>query len=229
LLESDLGEPLLARMRVGLGWSLAWTSDWKPRWSADFLRWRSLPAFVAQLVREHMRERAHDELPMQARVDAGELVVSVDAMGPDDRFMNGLEATLDVDGPTESSSARARRSVPLDQRAPGRYEARLPLDRYGTFALSATLRREGRALARSHGQVSHPYPAELAVIEPDAELLRQVSAETHGLRLKSPREIFDARGQTVVAHRDLWPRVVLAALLLFLVDLALRRARRPRR
>lgn len=229
ILATESGDPLLARMRVGLGWSLAWTSDLKPRWAADFLRWRSLPAFVAQLVREHMRERAHDELPMQARVDAGELWVSVDAIGPDDRFMNGLEVTLDVDGPTESPNARAQRALPLAQRAPGRYEARLPLDRYGTFALSATLRREGRAVARSHGQVSHPYPPELAVIEPDAELLREVSARTLGQRVKAPQEIFDARGQSVVAHRELWPRVVLLALLLFLVDLALRRARRPQR
>jgi Ca-activated chloride channel family protein len=227
VLATESADPLLARMRVGLGWSLAWTSDWKPRWAPDWLRWRAFPAFVAQLVREHMRERAHDELPMQARVVGGELVVGVDAIGPDDRFMNGLEAALELDGPMEAST-RAPRAIALRQRAPGRYEARLPLDRYGTFALSTTLRREGRAVARSHGQVSHPYPQELAVIEPDAALLARVSARTGGRQLASAAEVFDARGQSVLAHRELWARFVLAGLALFLVDLALRRAARTR-
>jgi Mg-chelatase subunit ChlD len=228
ILATESGDPLLARMRVGLGWSLAWTSDVKPRWSTDWLRWRAFPAFVSQLVREHMRERAHDELPMQARVSGGELTVSVDAIGPDDRFMNGLEVAIEIDGPTEAAQDRSRRTLPLPQRAPGQYQARLPLDRYGTFALSATLRRDGRAIARSHGQVSHPYPEELATTEPDTRLLASISDRTGGVRVRAAREVFDARGQTVLAHREFWPYVVLAALLLFLVDLAIRRVGRPR-
>jgi Ca-activated chloride channel family protein len=60
ILSSELGEPVLARMRVGLGWSLAWTSDVKPRWSSAWFSWKAHSVFWAQLIREHMRTRRDD-------------------------------------------------------------------------------------------------------------------------------------------------------------------------
>jgi len=225
ILASERGDPLLARMRVGIGWSLAWTSDLEARWATDWLRWRAFPPFIAQLVREHMRERAHDELPMSARVELGQLLVDVDAIGPDDRFINGLDSTLTVTGPIGTKTAPTERTIALSQRAPGHYSARMPLDAYGSFALRAVHRRDGRILGTSTGQVSHSYPAEYAVRGASSELLARASDMSGGRTLSAPREIFDARGDSVVAHRDLWPGLVLLALLLFVADLALRRIR----
>ncbi len=45
ILESELGEPILARWHVGLGYALAWTSDVKNRWAVDWVRWRSWGQF----------------------------------------------------------------------------------------------------------------------------------------------------------------------------------------
>ncbi len=39
ILESELAEPILARWHVGLGWSLAWTSDVKNLWAVEWLKW----------------------------------------------------------------------------------------------------------------------------------------------------------------------------------------------
>src|SRR5690606_37314471 len=60
ILVSDLGEPLLARWRVGTGTSVAWTSDVKNRWSVDWIRWNGYPKFWAQLVRTTMRRKVHE-------------------------------------------------------------------------------------------------------------------------------------------------------------------------
>lgn len=223
VLESELAEPLLARWRVGLGWVLAWTSDVKSRWAADFVRWRELPSFFGQLVREHMRERRHDQLPMQTELDGDALLVSVDAIGPDDRFMNGLDSRLTVTGPLESHGERSERSVHLEQRAPGRYEARVPLDRYGSFALHAVHAQDDRLVAQSDAQVSHPYPLEYAARPADAPLLEHAAALSGGGRLDAPARLFDPGHEHIAAHEELWPKIVLLALVLFLIDLALRR------
>jgi Ca-activated chloride channel family protein len=58
LLESELAEPILARWHVGLGWSLAWTSDVKNLWAVEWLRWPGYGQFWGQLVREHMRSKS---------------------------------------------------------------------------------------------------------------------------------------------------------------------------
>jgi hypothetical protein len=225
VLESELGDPILARWRVGLGWVLAWTSDFKPRWAADLLRWRALPTFVGQLVREHMRERRHDELPMRAQLDGDELLVSVDAIGADDRFLDDLSSQVTIEGPIHGAGPRNRATHPLAQRAPGRYEARIPLTRNGSYTLRAIHRRGERVVAQSLAPFSYPYSVEYAARAPDGSLLEGASRVTGGARLSSLDALFDPAGQRVLAHEEIWPALVLLALGLFLFDVLLRRVR----
>jgi len=222
ILESDLGEPLLARWHVGLGWSLAWTSDVKNRWAVDWLRWSGYSRFWGQLVREHMRQRRREQLDMRAEVVDGEVRVLVDAVGQDDRFMNGLQSTVTL---RAAGALAAPEEHPLLQTAPGRYEARFPIDRYGSFVLSASHRRDDRLVAESTAQLNNPYPREYATLEPDITLLDRVAAITRGKASPSPAEIFDPQGESVESHDELWPELLFLALGIFLADLLLRRVR----
>ena len=151
LLESDTEEPILARWRVGLGWTLAWTSDVKSRWAVEWLGWPGWEKFWGQLVHEHMRQKHRRELDMKAEVNGGVLHASVDAFGTDERFENDLVSKLTVIGPLTQAGSQAgsapaggdTKVVDLRQTAPGRYEASIPLDKYGSFLLKAEHTREG--------------------------------------------------------------------------------------
>jgi Mg-chelatase subunit ChlD len=224
LLETDGAppEPLLARWRVGLGWSLAWTSDVKNRWAVEWIRWPRWQAFWTQLVREHMRQRRRHELGLRAEVVGGFVHASVDAITHDDRFDNGLGSELTIRGP--QPGGREDR-VPLRQTAPGRYEATFPLDRYGAFSLHALHRRDGTVVAESHGRVDNPYPREYAVLAPDLPLLGALARATGGVVDPAPRAVFDARGETLRHPKALWSRPLVAALGVLLLDLLLRRVR----
>ncbi|MEO0322384.1 MAG: VWA domain-containing protein [Myxococcota bacterium] len=234
VLRSDLGEPILARWRVGLGWSLAWTSDVKNRWAVEWVRWRGYSTFFAQLVREHMRQRRRQRLDMRAEKVGDEVRVVVDAIDDGDRFLNDLDSTLRLEGPMGARRARPgesdpqlrrRRRLPLAQTAPGRYEARFPLEAFGSFVLTADHRREGRVVAESTAQLANPYPAEYARLEPDAELLARVAEATGGRVDPTPAQAASAGGESLRASEDLWPALLFAALMLFLLDLWLRRVR----
>lgn len=225
LLTSDLGEPLLARWRVGLGWALAWTSDAKGRWATDWIRWQGFSPFWGELVREHMRHERQEELPMRADVHDGVAHVSVDALGADDTFLNDLRSELSVIDPPGSARHAAPEPIALHQRAPGRYEARVPLHGYGSFVLHARHAREGRPFAHSDAQVSYPYPPEYAMQEPNRALLTRVSRLTGGRELAAPDRLFDPGSDRIASAVDCWPSLVFLALGLFLVDLLLRRVR----
>jgi hypothetical protein len=239
-LRSELGEPLLARWRVGLGWSLAWTSDIKNRWAVEWLRWPGFQPFWSQLVREHMRQRRRQTLDMRASIEGGQVHVEVDAIGQDDRFLDGLESHVTLTGPLGAREARRPATAPdagspdessreevhaLRQTAPGRYETRFPLARYGSFVLEAVHTRDGRPIAESRAQVANPYPREYATFEPDEALLRRTAELTGGDREPTPGRLFDPRGEKVRHHEPLWPPLLYAALALFVVDLLLRRVR----
>ena len=234
ILQSDIGEPILARWRVGLGWSMAWTSDVKNRWAVEWVRWNGFSRFWAQLIREHMRQRRRQRLDMVARTTGDEVHVVVDAIGGDDAFMNDLRSELRVEGPMGARRAREgeddpqlrrTRELPFRQTAPGRYEARFPLDAYGSFVLTAEHRRDDRLVAESATQLANPYPAEYATLEPDEALLRSAVELTEGQFDPTPAAIFDPGEETIRAHEELWPWLLYFALGLFVFDLLLRRVR----
>jgi hypothetical protein len=238
LSSSDTEEPILARWRVGTGWSLAWTSDVKTRWAVEWTGWPGWEKFWGQLVREHMREKHRREIDMRVEMVGGELHASIDAFTVDERFDNGMVSKLHVMGPQPKGD---RKTVPMRQTAPGRYEARVPLDQYGSFLLRAEhaqVQDDGtlRPVASSSGHISNPYPREYAAFKPDELTLERAALATGGFFNPQDRSsLFSPDGEKITFHEELWSRLVMLAMGIFLVDLLLRRVRifdrkfRPRR
>ena len=227
ILESDRGEPVLARWRAGLGWALAWTSDVKNGWSVEWLRWPGFSRFWGQLVREHMRVKRRREVDMKAEVDGNLVRVSVDAFTADERFDNDWQSVLRV---RRAGDKGAAKEVALTQTAPGRYEAALPLDGYGSFLLRAEHRKQRadgtlEPVGTSFGHVSNPYPREYASFEPDVERLRRAALTGGGRFDPAPAALFAPAGESIPHYAELYGRFVFAALGLFLLDLLLRRVR----
>lgn len=233
ILQSEVAEPILARWHVGLGWSLAWTSDVKNLWAVEWLRWPGYGQFFGQLVREHMRQKKRQQYDMRAEIDTatGHVKASIDAIAGDDRFQNGLEAKLTVTGPQPNGE---KKKVPMRQTAPGRYESDFPLERFGSFLLHASLEKsveDGKGgaknvqVAESFGHVTNPYPREYLALAPDLVTMSRAALVTGGAMNAEAKAIFDPQGETIRYHQDLWSRFIGAALAVYLIDLLIRRVR----
>lgn len=225
LLTSEYGEPILARWRRGLGKSVAFTSDLKNRWAVKWVRWSGYSKFWAQLIRDTMRRDDETRLGMRTEVDRGEAHIVVDAIGRDDKFINGLDSSVAITKPNGE-----KETVELRQSAAGRYEARVPLEDYGSYHLKAT-HRAGDATdqkgfsAVSFGALSYPYPREHLFLEPNRALLRQAADIGRGETNPSVETLFDAMGEEVKYRKQLWPYFLMATVVLLLLDLAFRRIR----
>jgi Ca-activated chloride channel family protein len=190
-------------------------------------------------VREHMRPKKRQVYDMRAEIDpaTGHVHAALDAIGMDDRFQNGLEASLTISGVTGNGGANPgaeTRKVSMPQTAPGRYEADFPLDRYGSFLLHASLAKpiddgvggaKSATVAESFGHVTNPYPREYLALAADVATLRHAVAAAGGALDAPPSAIFDPAGEVIRYHQDLWPRLVGAAIALMLLDLMVRRVR----
>jgi hypothetical protein len=62
-------------------------------------------------------------------------------------------------------------------------------------------------------------------LEPDVALLTRAASVTGGSVEPTPAQIFDPGRERIRHHEELWPRFLFAALLLFVMDLLLRRVR----
>jgi uncharacterized protein YegL len=225
LLTSEYGEPILARWRRGLGKSVAFTSDLKNRWAVQWVRWSGYSKFWSQLIRDTMRTDDRTRLGMRTEIRQGEAHVVVDAIGRDDRFINGLNSTVVMTTPKGQKTTHE-----LRQTAAGRYEASIPLDDYGSYQLEAN-HRAGESTdqenfsAVSFGSVSYPYPREHLFLEPNREILRQGANIAGGQTNPTVETLFDPMGEEVKYRKELWPYFLMAAMGLLVLDLLFRRVR----
>ncbi len=237
LLKTHDGEALLVRGRRGLGRTAAFASDAKPRWAAHWLRWGSFAKLWSQIARDTMRQGAGliggAEIRAIPAADEGSwnIVVDVDAAAG---FANLLSGEVEIIDPSADTNAEPER-VQLSLTAPGRYEATFAgVDAGGGSRLLKARLFDPEILDRpaveATGQVSIPYPAEIAPdnLVVDANWLRELPVKA-GLKTSHEGSIAEllnapAMGQGRMHTKALWPVVLWALVLpLLLLDLLLRR------
>lgn len=228
ILATDTGEPLLARKRVGLGWTIAWTADLKARWAVDWLRWAQFGRFIGQLVRAHQLSDDTEIRPMDVHTSGRELVATVDAYDARERFDSSLQSNLMVTraGNTQDEA----QVVPFRRVAPGRYQARARLDELGAYSLKAVHSRQLPDGSRepagvSFASVSLPYPDEYRELEPRPEMVRRWAQLGGGAFQPSMDQLFSAGKERITERHARQNSLILVALVLFLLDLLVRRVR----
>ena len=223
LISDVLGEPLLARWRLGAGTSVAWTSDVKNRWAVDWIRWGGYPKFWAQVVRSTMRRKVYDSYELVAKVADGRAQVTVDAIDSADRFVNALDTRLQVIDPATN---KVTQELPMEQTAAGRYTADFRIQTYGSYLLKAVHQRDGKTVAESLGAVALSYPLEYLRTTPDPAPLRHAAQVSGGTdQAPAPAVWKTAPGEAVTYTQDLWPYALLVVVGLFLLDLYAKRVR----
>jgi hypothetical protein len=215
-LTSERGEPLLSVWRFGLGQAAAFTSDAKNRWAAEWLAWPGFGKFWTQLVRGVMRKSDQASFAIETVETRDRLKIKIDAVKPDGSFQNALPLSLHALGEDQQS-----RSIDAVQTAPGAYSATLDLPTRGTTVVSVTSPRlpEGGTVF-GH---TRSYPREYFTTDTNDTLLRQMADAANGAFDTKPEDLFGRRPRPASHPRPLTSLFLIAALLLFPVDIWLRR------
>lgn len=224
LLASESGAPILARWHHGLGKTVAFTSDVKNRWAADWINWKGYGKFWGQLVRETMRRELNEELQFSARREGDQAIVEVSAAHADGSFLDRLAPRVRMRSPEG-----AENMIDLHQLAPGYYQAKLPIATSTSAPFRFELMPGGGVTSQWAGAVGvrslyYPYSDELRSLPPNVQLLRAIAEETGGKFAPADQEIFADYGESSLMEKPLWRWFALAALVFFLLDLTVRRA-----
>ncbi|HEX5015365.1 MAG TPA: VWA domain-containing protein [Candidatus Limnocylindrales bacterium] len=217
-------DPLLAQWQFGLGRSVAWTSDSTGRWAKAWLGWDAFSRFFSQLVGWTFpgEETAGIEASFVTEGSTTKLrVESVAEDGSPRDFYATAVALTDPD-----LNARA---IGLAQIAPGIYEAPLGEIPAGAYVVRVTQTRPGSTpLGRTLGLVA-PTPAEYRLLGTNDAFLATLRSATGGRAIELPAEPWTHDLDTTDAYTDLWPTLLIVALLLWPLDIALRRVSVGRR
>ncbi|OWK36953.1 hypothetical protein FRUB_07875 [Fimbriiglobus ruber] len=218
ILSTEKGDPLLAWWRYGLGMSVAFTSDAKSRWAAEWLSWPGYSKFWAQVVRHAMRKSDAKGVFVQVDQKDGKAKVTLDAVKTDGKFLNEAATEMTVVEPQGGQQKLA-----MTQTAPGRYVGEFPADKSGTYHVQMTQTAKGQAATQQSRGLVVNYDEELRIRPPDEKLLEGVAQASGGTFRPDPAAVFAPDARTASRPLPLWPYLLIAAALIFLADVALRR------
>ncbi len=224
LLETHLGDPLLAVWENGLGRTAAWTSDTSGRWAANWVTWPGFAPFWSNVIRWSIQEERGTALETMVNLQGEEAQIVVDVRDENNQYLNKLlvEATIVTpDGDPQLTQ--------LQQVSPGQYAGSFKPTEEGAYLI----RVEGKSLPGEtiSGQTSGwvlGYSPEYASLESDPQGLDQIAQLTGGRSLSiedesAPAAVFEDHRGGVATVRPIWPWLVGLAILLLPLDIAIRR------
>ena len=211
-------DPLRTWWRYGAGVTVAFTSDAKDRWAKRWLAWPGYTDFWKRLVRHAARRPGPSPLDVRMRRSRGNIAVTLDAVNEDLTYANTAQVSIELVKP---------RQEPLNVRqiAPGRHQAQITIESDGEYQVEASFEAGSQESFRERRSMFIDYPDELNLKTTNEALLKSVAAATGGTYAPKPADMFTPDGRTVDQRTSLWFWLVLAATLLLVVDVGLRRLR----
>lgn len=221
-LVTDTGDPLLAYWRFGLGKATAFTSDAKSRWASLWItRWNGFGRFWSQVLRETARAPQGRLMDLSARMEGDDAHISVDLLADAGTRANNaiVEAEVfHVAADALGAPMKAVQKLSLRQDAPGSYSADFKPTQAGVYLIRA---QSGAEMVTT-GLIHNP-STESSLGTVNETLLKEAVRITGGDYLADSSRLPNLETTKAVQHEELWPPLLLALLLIFLIDTAIRR------
>lgn len=220
-LVSEKGDPVLAHWQYGLGRAVAFTSDAKAKWAREWMTWEKYQQFWSQIAKWSLRRVENSDFTTDVSVEKGEGHLSVEALDPQGNFRNFLNLQTIVVSPKG-----VRQTVQLEQTGPGHYEAKFPTREVGSYLLRLMDMKDGQIRGSQVIGASVNYSPEFNATEPNLNLLRRIAETGHG-KILDPANASDNPflhdRQKTFQPRDLWEWLLRLAIILFPIDVGIRR------
>jgi uncharacterized membrane protein/Mg-chelatase subunit ChlD len=223
--ETEEGQdPILAHWQVGLGKSVAFTSGMWPRWGADWAPWAGFSKLWAQVVRWASRQSAAAALDVSTSVEGGIGRIRVEARDKNAAAINFMT----IEGTLVDPELKARPLL-LVQTGPGEYEGQFGADQAGSYVFNLAYQMGSGADAVSgtlQTGASVAFSPEFRNLRTNERLLSELAGRTGGrvLARQEAAAVFDRTSlPTAEVRRSIWEDLTRLMLLLFLLDVAIRR------
>jgi Ca-activated chloride channel homolog len=220
-LWTDKGDPLLAHWQYGLGRAVAFTSDAKSRWAKIWLNWDKYRQFWSQIGQWALRRLENADFTTEVTVDKGQGLINLEALDSQGNYRNFLNLEAIVVSPKGE-----RQRVHIDQTGPGHYEAAFPTKDTGAYLIHVLNNKEGQQPESQVVGASVNYSPEFTSSEPNFNLLHRITESGNGRMLDpgSPASNpFEHDRRRTFQPKDLWDDLMKIAVLLFVLDVGVRR------
>jgi Mg-chelatase subunit ChlD len=220
LVSNQDDDPVLAYWEYGLGKVAAWTSDAKGIWTENWMRWEDSPAFWLNTISSVLPGDANESGRIEASRlgNQGQVTISLDELD------EGYDTSAYIVNPDGTEG-----KIKMQPSRPGYYQGNFPLGETGVYLIRVEQQGEdtdgegGGTVSMTTGLV-YPYSPEYDIRNPSSRnLLEHIVSQTKGRILEKPEDLLLDELPPVWKHHEIWPALMVAALMLFFLDIVLRK------
>ncbi len=227
VLQSPDGDPVLAAWQYGLGRAVAWTPTIGAPWSREWVGWEDYGRYWAQIVRYTLPKGEQSPIRIQLTPQDGGVRLNAQVVQANGTPLNLATTQARVVLPDGSD-----RIFTLLQDGPGSYSQDILLPESGAYGIDVALERDGVQYRTTTGYVQ-PVSAEFLPPRPDDipgdVLLQELATITAGQVLDAEQlaAMLATQQENAAATPSplapVWVWLVAAALLVWLLEIAVRR------
>ncbi|MEH7388768.1 VWA domain-containing protein [Bacillus sp. JJ1503] len=209
---SEKEDPIVAEWQYGMGYTIAFTSDFSGKWSGDWARWENWPLFINQLVTKTLPQYESEPYRIQFSKEDGNPILTLES---------ATNQTLPIEASLVSESGEVL-NTNTKLVAPGKYELSMP-NSSGMFFLSVKQTNQDGSIHTYQTGFTVPYSDEYLINGPNEALLTELAKKTGGKALVTEKETFRPLLSKKYEKQPISQWLILAAFLLFFIDIAIRR------
>jgi Mg-chelatase subunit ChlD len=215
LISHQDDDPVLAYWDYGLGKVAAWTSDLRGIWTEKWLQWDQASTFWLNTISSVLPDSRNEEgkIETSRNGNAGQVTVSI----------NELDTGYETDAVIVSPNGEESR-IKLQPSKPGYYQGNFVLSDTGVYLIRVEQQRDDGTMSAMEAGLVYPYSPEYDIRQDSSKYLPEhIAGQTGGRILEKPEDLLLDEPDPVWRHREIWPALLLLALLLFFVDIVLRK------
>ncbi len=217
VLTSDQDDPILTVWQYGLGKTAAWNSDINGKWSRNYVGWDNNIKLWQNLINWTIEKYQEDDITVETEVRGGKGVVTLNNQVDKGEF----ETKATIVSPSLES-----REVTLYPVVPGQYSGDFEITETGSYIIKALQQKAGETVNAASTGISVQYSPEYS-IQPPSGYLDRLIKEAGGTLINAPEDVYKGKIKDIFGAIDLTPTLLILALILFMLDIALRRLNLP--
>ncbi len=217
VLASDQDDPILTVWQYGLGKTAAWNSDISGRWSRNYTGWDNNIRLWQNLINWTIEKYPEDDITVETEVQGGKGVITLSNRLDKSEF----ETKAAIVSPDLES-----REITLYPIAPGQYRGEFEITGTGAYIIKALQQKGGETVNAASTGMSVQYSPEYR-IRPQSGYLDRLINETGGTLIDTPEDVYRGKMKDIFGVVNLTPVLLITALILFMLDIALRRLNLP--
>jgi hypothetical protein len=158
-----------------------------------------------------------DNLTAEVVQEGGKAVISVKAENENEQ----LETTALIVSPDMTNQ-----EVALYPTVPGQYSGDFDIKNQGAYLIKVLQKKNGETIGAASTGVSIQYSPEYRLDQKNDNIER-LAKETGAIYIEKPEDVYKGKMEDILGVVDITPFLLIMAILLFLIDIALRRLNLP--